>query len=175
MNAERREEGLRWYAIYTNPKHEERANNNLESWGVPTFSPRLREGRRNQFTGAMTYISKPMFPRYIFAKFDAARMLNKIWHTRGVDSVLCFGGSPVSIDDEIIAMLQARVGEDGYVGLGEQLKPGDKVVITDGPLKNFAGVFERDMKDSERVMVLLTAITYQGRLCVDKDLVRKVA
>ncbi len=175
MNAELMEEGLRWYAIYTNPKQEERASSNLEAWGVRTFSPRLREGRRNQFTGAMTYVGKPMFPRYIFAQFDAAELLHKIWYTRGVDSVLSFGGNPVSIDDEIIALLQARVGEDGYVGLGEQFKPGDKVIITDGPLKNFAGVFERNLKDSERVMVLLTAISYQGRLCVEKDLVKKVA
>jgi transcriptional antiterminator RfaH len=175
VSAKQIEEVSHWYAVHTNPKQEDRAYTNLESWGVHAFSPRLRDGRRNQFTGAVTYFSKPMFPRYIFAKFDAAKQLHKIWYTRGVHSVVCFGGSPVLIEDEIMALLQSRVGADGYVGLGEELKSGDKVVITDGPLKDFSGVFERDMKDSERVMVLLTAISYQGRLCVERALVRKVA
>lgn len=175
MNVESIEEGSHWYAIHTNPKQEERACINLEAWGVRTFSPRLRDGRRNQFTGLVTYFSKPMFPRYIFSEFDAAEMLHKIGHTRGVQSVVSFGGSLVSIEDEIITMLQARVNSDGYVRLGEELTRGDKIVVTDGPLKHFEGVFERDMPDSERVMVLLTTISYQGRLCVEKDSVRKVA
>jgi transcriptional antiterminator RfaH len=175
VNIEQIEEGSRWYAIHTNPKQEERACSNLEIRGLRTFSPRLRDGRRNQFTGVITYFSKPMFPRYIFAKFDAANLLHKIWHTRGIHNVVCFGGSLVSIEDEIIELLQAQVGGDGYIKLGEELKRGDKVVITNGLLKDFAGVFERDMKDDERVMVLLTAISYQGCLCIEKGLVRKAA
>ncbi|MDT7540863.1 MAG: transcriptional antiterminator RfaH [Acidobacteriota bacterium] len=174
MNIAHIEEDSSWYAIHTNPKQEERAHSNLAAWGVRTFNPRLRDARRNQFTGAVSYFSKPMFPRYIFAKFNVVNLLHKICHTRGVHSVVCFGGAPVSIEDEIITLLQARVGEDGYLKLGEELKCGDKVVITDGPLKDFAGVFERDMEDSERVMVLLTTISYQGRLCVERGLVRKV-
>ncbi|MCA1568627.1 MAG: hypothetical protein LC803_23875 [Acidobacteria bacterium] len=175
MNIEQIEKGSHWYVIHTNPKQEVRACSNLEAWGVRTFSPRLRDGRRNQFTGIVTYFSKPMFPRYIFAKFDAADLLHKIWHTRGVHSVVCFGGSLVPIEVEVITLLQAQVDENGYIRLGEELKRGDRVVVTDGLLKDFAGVFERNMKDNERVMVLLTTISYQGRLCVEKGLVRKVA
>ncbi|HEX8560145.1 MAG TPA: transcription termination/antitermination NusG family protein [Pyrinomonadaceae bacterium] len=175
MKTELREDGACWYAIQTHLKQEDRAYCNLAAWGLRAFSPRLREGRRNQFTGAVTYFSKPMFSRYIFARFDAASLLHKICYTRGVKNVVCFGGSPVPIDDEVIAMLQARVGADGYVKLGEELKHGDRIVITGGPLKDFAGVFERGMKDSERVMVLLTTISYQGSFSVGKEMVRKVA
>jgi transcription antitermination factor NusG len=116
-----------------------------------------------------------MFPRYIFARFDADRQLHQIWHTRGVDAVVRQGENPAVIDDEIIGLLQARSDENGFVKLGDEFQSGDKIVITDGPLRNFAGVFERDMKQSERVMVLLNAVSYQGHVMVGRNDLRKVA
>nr|QEO74513.1 hypothetical protein [uncultured bacterium] len=116
-----------------------------------------------------------MFPGYIFARFDADRLLHKVWYTRGVHSVIGFGGSPSPIADEVINLLQTQVGEDGYIKLGDDLKRGDKIVVTEGPLKNFVGVFERRMQGSERVMVLLDTVSYQGRLAVESDAVKKAA
>jgi transcriptional antiterminator RfaH len=175
VSIEQREEDLRWYAIRANPQQEERAAGTLRAWGVETFSPRLKEGRRNQFTGAMTYFGRPMFPGYIFARFDADRLLSKVWYTRGVNHVVGFGGSPAPIDDEVIELMQLRVGDDGFVRLGDELRRGDKIVITDGALKNFVGVFERGLKGNERVMVLLDAVSYQGRLSVERAAVKKAA
>jgi transcriptional antiterminator RfaH len=164
-----------WYALQTNPKQEDRAHGNLLAWGVESFSPRLREGRRNEFSGAVTYYGKPMFPRYIFARFDAEKMLSKIWYTRGVHSVVGFGGGPSPIPDEVIEVLRSQVGADGYVKLCDEFKPGEELVITSGPLKNFRGVFERRAKDRERVLLLLEAVNYQGRLSVESDAVRRCA
>ena len=175
MSIEQRAESPCWYAIRVNPQQEERANGNLTAWGVESFSPRLKKGRRNEFTGITTYFSKPMFPGYIFARFDADRLLHKVWYTRGVHSVIGFGGSPSPVADEVIDLLQTQVGEDGYVKLGDDLKRGDKIVVTEGPLKNFVGVFERRMKGSERVMVLLDTVSYQGRLAIESDAVKKAA
>lgn len=165
----------RWYAIHTNPKQEGRADSNLRAWGVQTFHPKLKEGRRNQFTGVMSYVSISMFPRYIFARFDAGKLLHHVWYTRGVESVVSLGENPAVIDDEIISLLQSQLDENGFVKLEDELKSGDKIVITDGPLKNFAGVFARDMNQSERVLVLLNAVTYQSHVTVSRSDVRKVA
>lgn len=162
-----------WYAIHTNPKQEERACRNLQAWGVESLSPRLKERRRNQFTGAAVYVSKPLFPRYIFARFNAGSLLHKIGFTRGVHSVVSFNATPIPIDDEIIALIQSRVGTDGFVVIGEALRCGDKVVIKDGPMKDLVGIFERDVRESDRVMILLTNVNYQGRLTIDRDLVKK--
>jgi transcription antitermination factor NusG len=59
------------------------------------------------------------------------------------------------------------------VRVNDDLKPGDRVIISGGPLKNLIGVFEREVKGSERIMILLTAIGYQGHLEVDRDLIRR--
>ena len=166
-------ENRQWYVVHTNPKQEERANSNLIAWGVETLYAKLRTRRHNEFTGAPTYITQPLFPRYLFAKFNAREQLSKILFTRGVHNVVCFGDSPACVSEEIIDVIRARIDENGVVKVDNDLKPGDRVVISAGPLRNLIGIFEREVKGSERIMILLTAIGYQGHLVVDRDLIRR--
>jgi transcription antitermination factor NusG len=85
-----------------------------------------------------------------------------------------FGGDPLSVDDEIIKLIQSRVGEDGLVKLDNELNPGDQVMIDSGPLREMVGVFQYDIKGTERVAILLTAITCQGHVIIEKDQVKKI-
>jgi transcriptional antiterminator RfaH len=169
MSVETVDELARWYVLHTHVHQENRAESNLRARSVETFNPRIKQRRLNEFTGAATYISKSLFPRYIFARFPAGALLHKVWFTRGVHSVVSFGESPTPVEDEIINHIQARVGADGFVALNEAFKPGDKVLIKEGPLANLSGVFEHELKDSERVMILLTTINYQGRVMVERE------
>lgn len=164
-----------WYVVHTNPKQEDRADSNLRCWGVETLHPKLRTRRVNEFTGALTYLTKPLFPRYIFAKFNARKQLAKISFTRGVHHVVSFGGQPTSVEDEIIEIISARIDESGFVKIGDELKQGDRVVIKAGPLRDFEGVFESELNDSERISVLLTTISYQGRVVVSRDLLERAS
>jgi transcription elongation factor/antiterminator RfaH len=162
-----------WYAIHTHPKEEDRANSNLRAWNVETFNPKVRERRLNPFTGAASYEKKPLFPRYIFARFDAAALLSKICFTRGVKRVVGFGNGPVPIEDEIIDFIIEKTGEDGFVQLGEELKRGDRVTVKNGLLGELSGIFEREIKDTDRVRILLNAINYQASIVIPKEHVRK--
>ena len=175
MNIEQIKDATQWYVVYTNPKQEDRASDNLRSWGVETLHAKLRTCRYNQFTGAPTFLTKPLFPRYIFAKFNAQKQLAKICFTRGVNNVVSFGGQPASVDESIIQIVSDRIDKDGFVKVGEELKRGDRVIVKAGPLRDFVGVFEEELKDSERISVLLTTISYQGRLVVSRDLLEKVS
>jgi transcriptional antiterminator RfaH len=173
MSGEMMSDNRCWYAIHTKPKEEDRVYSNLIAWGVESFSPRIKEPRYNQFTGKPVNIVKPLFPRYIFARFDAGKMLHKIYYTRGVHSVIGFGSEPTPIDDETIAVIQSRVGKDGFVVIGEDLKRGDEVMIQNGSLKGLSGIFEGPVHDSQRVMILLTTIKYQASIMVDRAVVQK--
>jgi transcriptional antiterminator RfaH len=164
-----------WYLVYTNLKQEERANENLKAWGVETVYAKLRARRYNEFTGAPTYITQPLFPRYLFVKFNAREQLSKVRFTRGIQNVVCFGESLATVDHEIIEIIRERIDENGFVKINQELKPGDKVVISAGPLKNLIGIFEREVKGSDRITILLTAIGYQGHLMVERDLVKRAA
>lgn len=166
-------ESLRWYLIHTQPKQESRAEYNLNAWKIEILAPKLKERRFHPYTSAPTYAIKPLFPGYIFARFKPG-LLSKVHYTRGVHSVVSFGDAPVTVEDEVIEAIRSRIAEDGFVRIGEELKPGDRVLIKSGPLKNLRGVFERELKASERVMILLTSVKYQSRLTVERNVVQKV-
>ena len=173
MDMETRVEDRQWYVVHTNPKQEERANSNLVAWGVETLNPKLKARRHNEFTGIPTYITQPLFPRYLFAKFNAREQLSKILFTRGVHNVVCFGDSPACVSEEILDVIRERIDQNGFVKASNDLKPGDKVVISAGPLRNLTGVFEREVKGSDRISILLTAIGYQGHCVVERDLIKR--
>jgi transcriptional antiterminator RfaH len=162
-----------WYAIRTRPKQESRAENNLSAWKVEVFYPKVQERRRHPYLGTPMYVTKALFPGYLFVRFDADRLLQKIYFTRGVHSVVSFGGQVAPIDNEIIEFIQSQVNEEGFVRIGEELKVGDRVRVNYGPLKSLAGVFERELKDSERIMILFETVGYQGRLVIAKEQVVK--
>lgn len=168
-------EAPRWYALQTHALQEERAAENLNAWGVETFAPKYKERRSNQYTGRPVYFTRSLFPRYMFARFDAGRMLRKVWFTRGVAKVVGFGNGPSPVEDEIIELIKSRVGEDGFVQFNEELKRGDKVVISAGPLVTLEGIFERDLEDGDRVLLLLTAISYQGHVTIERELLKKIS
>lgn len=164
-----------WYVVHTNPKQEDRAYSNLRCWDVETLHPKMKTRRVNEFSGALTYVTKPLFPRYIFAKFDARTQLAKISFTRGVHNVVCFGGQPTLVEEDVIRIISSRIDDNGFVRIGDQLKRGDKVVIKAGPLRDFEGVFERELNDNERISVLLTTISYQGRVVVNRDVLERAS
>ena len=166
--------GARWYVIQTKPKQEERAGSNLRAWKVETFTPRVKE-RRYTRLGGVKYQLKALFPQYIFARFDASRLLHRVYFTRGVHGVVHFGRDPAQVDDEIIAIINSQVGTDGVIDLSEKFKAGDRVIITDGPLKDFVGIFERGDKESDRVMILLTTLKYQGHISLERALLKKIS
>jgi transcription elongation factor/antiterminator RfaH len=163
-----------WYVIHTHPLQEERTDNNLRAWGLETFNPKLRVKRFDQ-AGRPVHVTKPLFPLYIFARFNADRLLGKVNFTRGVRRVVSFGGWLAPIDEQVIDLMRSKVGEDGFIKIGEDLKAGDNVVVKDGPLEGFSGMFERKLKGSDRVRIMLTTIGYQGHMELEREQLKKVS
>jgi len=163
-----------WYTIYAKPRQEERAASNLRAWNIETFAPKLKERRYRSLRGQPIQVVKPLFPRYIFARFDASKLLHKVWFTRGVNSVVSFGGHAVVVSEEIISNIRSRTSEDGFIRTGEELTVGDKVRVKDGLLHGFEGVFESKTKASTRVKLLLNAVNYQCRIEIERDLIERV-
>ena len=171
---------LHWYAIHIKPRQEERAEQNLRTLNagnlnIEIFSPKDRERRFDSTIKQLVHVVKPLFPSYIFGRFETGTMLHKVLFTRGVNNVVNFGHKPAIVPDEIIKLIQLQIGMDGYVKVGEEPALGDTVRIKGGPLNNFVGVFERDASAAERIQLLLSAVSYQCRIEIDRDLIEKVS
>ena len=173
MNSAATHDQTQWYAVRTKLNEEDRADNNLKAWQVETFTPKVKELRTSDFGGGR-YVTKPLFSRYIFARFDVETQLHNINYTRGVQSVVSFGGSPISIDDKVIDRIKEQVDDDGFIRIDE-FKAGDPVRINSGPLQSIEGVFERKLKDKDRVKILLNTMSYGSHLLIDRAMVEKVS
>jgi transcriptional antiterminator RfaH len=162
-----------WYAVYTKPREEERAESNLRAWGMKTFMPRIKEQRGGNSTSKGTV--KYLFPRYLFAHFNSnSGELHKVIYTRGVCNVVRFGDIPCPIDDFIIETIMSQVGREGFITIDDSIRRGDQVRITDGPFRELVGTVDSEMSDHDRLVVLLSSVSYQGRIMIERALVRKI-
>lgn len=165
---------LKWYVVHTHPKQEDRTTSNLQVQGIETLSPKLRVKRYNQFTGQLIRAVRPLFPSYIFARFKFNDSYHRVRFTKGAHSLVSFNNGPAPVDDEVVDLIRARLGSDGLVIMGEELTPGDEVVINEGRFQNFCGIFEREMEDADRVRILLNTVSFQPHVVVDRGMVNKL-
>jgi transcriptional antiterminator RfaH len=161
----------RWYVVQTKPRQDARAESNLRRWNVQTFAPKVREWRRSAGGETSSHVT-PLFPNYLFARFDADVLTAKIRLTRGIQRVVGFGECATPVDDAIVQLIQEQTADDGCVRARE-VQPGDPVEIIDGPLRSFAGVFERRTCAQDRVVILLTTIGGQARVQVAEAAMRR--
>ena len=117
----------------------------------------------------------PMFPCYLFAKFDFEGQWANIRYTRGLRDVVHFGDRPAVLDEWIAEEL-ARRSAHGPIELPKhEFAPGDRVVVVDGPLREFEGMFEQRLSGSERVAILLSIMGRSARTVLPSQMIAAVA
>ncbi len=171
-----------WYVIQTKPLAEERTCANFKAMhdtrfsaaGVETFSPRIKCMARGRAGGDVTR-SKPLFPSYIFVKWDLkdADKQHLVKYTRGVNRILGDGERPVPISDAVIDVIRGRVNGDGIIEQ-ELFGVGDRVKVRRGILKDLEGILERPVSDSGRVDVLLRIFNREMRAKLKCSEIEKV-
>lgn len=165
----------RWYVIHTHAKQEGRAENNLLSWNVETFVPRYRARLHNEFKSAPSYTVRPLFPSYLFARLSSFDMLHKVRYTRGVRDILSMGNKPIPLDDAIITTIRERADGKGLVALEDEIKSGDEVIVNGSAFSSFVAIFDRRMKDTERVVVLLKTAYQFSVILPESSIIKNVS
>jgi len=142
-----------WYVIQTKAGDEGRAEINLSHQGIETFLPLYKVHQFN--FGRVVEKKKPLFPNYLFARFDLSIHYYKVKWTRGVSRIVGFGDSPSPVPEEVIKAIKNRIGKDNLIELDDHWQEGDRVQVISGPLKGLQGLFQKRLSDRERVRILL--------------------
>lgn len=166
----KREEDMKsWYAVSTKSRCEDFARASLDRLGVEVFFPMLRE--RKALHGKCCLRTSPLFPGYLFAKFDVASQLRAVTYARGVKSIVTFGSGSSMVDESIVQAIRSKT-TDGVLELSvSRFSHGQVVRIQDGPLCGLDAVFEKKLDGTSRVVLLLKAISFQARVILDSQLV----
>jgi len=158
---------MHWYAVSTKPHRENQAELHIKQCGIECFLPLLKESkiiRRTRKT-----VIEPLFPGYLFARFDLDKHCRAVSYATGVRKIVEFGSGPVELDATMIDAIKERVS-DGYVTL-MPVRPmyGQIVHIKGGPLAGLEAVFIREMTDRNRVLLLLNTLGFHAKLTLNID------
>jgi transcriptional antiterminator NusG len=108
--------------------------------------------------GSLIESITPLFPCYLFARFELESTLYKVLHTIGVGGVVCAGSTPSEVDPSIIDDISRR-GDNGVIEIPQKtFCAGEHVRLTEGPLEGFAGIFEHYRSGAKRVALLLNVV-----------------
>lgn len=162
--------GLRWYAVYTYPRHERSVLGHLESKGLESYLPTFTTESR--WKDRRVRLQTPVFPGYVFTRIQHGQR-GKVLSSPGVIRILCFNGMPAAIDDAEIESLRLCLERGTVSGPYPLLEVGDRVRVRSGVLEGLEGYISR-CKNDRRLIVPITLINQSVAIEVDVPLLELV-
>jgi transcription termination/antitermination protein NusG len=139
----------RWYAVWTRSRHEQTVRTQLDEKQVAAFLPTMT--RWSRWKDRKKQIDVPLFPGYVFARFDSSERL-AVLKCSGVVSIVSFNGEPAPVPDHEIESIRMLVASTLPYDPCPTIKTGTLVEVSHGPLKGVVGRLTR--KGSQARLVL---------------------
>jgi transcription antitermination factor NusG len=152
-----------WYALRVKSRYENTVATHLQGRGYESLLPLYK--CRRQWSDRFKEIELPLFPGYVFCRFNPLNRL-PVLSLPGVVHVVGVGRTPIPIDKSEIAAVQAAVKS----GLPSQpwpfLQIGRRVRIEYGPLCGLEGILS-GFRGHQRLVLSVTLL--QRSIAVQVD------
>jgi transcriptional antiterminator RfaH len=143
-----------WYCLRSQPKHEHIAAAHLRLLeGVTVFCPRIRFKRATRL--GIVWVTEAMFPGYLFANFNLAKMHSQVRYAHGVSGIVRFADRYPTIEEGSFAQLRDHTGAGEVQQLSYDLSEGDQVKIVGGAFVGLEAVITQVLSAKERVKILM--------------------
>jgi len=166
------ESGLRWYVVRTKLRKETVVEKRIEDLGLEVFLPWLRSRRRvgTRFQWVLT----PLFPGYLFCRLDMVLSGKAARYAPGVRDFVKFGSRIAEVGDDVVGEIRDRC-PGGVAEINPRpSRPGEPIMIKEGPFAGLEAMFERAMIGSERIAILLELLGRQTRLVLSSEMIARV-
>jgi len=152
-----------WYALQVRTRYERVVAEYLSGLGYEWFLPLCRD--RKRWSDRVKQVELPLFPGYLFCRFDVQSRL-PILKTPGVVQIVGYNRQPVPVDESEIAAIQTLVSS----GVPNQpcsfVEIGDRVQIESGPLRGLEGIL---VESRGRHKLVLSVTLLQRSVAVEID------
>ena len=155
----------RWYALYVRSRHEKSVTAQLEAKQYEVFLPLYRV--RHQWADRCKTVSLPLFPGYVFCRFDAATQSPALG-TSGVIDVVRLGCEPEPIETSEIEAIRVIVNSPLSVEPYPSLVRGQRVTVMGGPLKGLAGTL-LDFRSTIRLAISVELLCRSVIVEIERD------
>ncbi len=139
-----------WYALYTKPRHEFKAEEQLRNCGIEYFLPTIT--KMKQWSDRKKKVTEPLFSGYIFVKGNERDRLLALEQYAIVRSIF-FEGKPATVPNWQIENLQKMLESGLDVSVSEKLAVGSLVKIISGPFKDVEGIVYEN-SNQERILAI---------------------
>lgn len=160
-----------WYALYTRPRHEKKVLEILTNKGDEVFLPLLKTKR--QFKDRKREVELPLFPSYIFSKFEFKERFS-ILETHGVMKIVNFQGTPAIVPDWQIESLKKILENPQTLQLENYFRQGDVVEVKEGPFKGLRGTVKQ-LRGESRLAITVDGIMQSISVEIDPDSVETIS
>ena len=160
----------RWYAVQLRTRWESSTATLLFGKGYETFLPTCKTLKRG--SGKWTELEVPLFPGYVFCRFDAHNRL-PVLVTPGVIAVVGRGRIPVPVEDSEIEAIQKAVSTGLRVEPWPYLEVGQLVRIEGGALTGIEGILT-GFKGTHRIVLSVSLLRRSVALEIDRYEVRPI-
>ncbi|WP_295441460.1 transcription termination/antitermination protein NusG [Sphingorhabdus sp. EL138] len=160
--------GASWYVAQVLTQKEAYAALHLARQGFETFYPRFQRTRSH--ARKRDTVLFPLFPGYIFVKFDIK--VDRWLAVNSTQGVIRLVGprlsAPSAVSQELIDLLMSRCSDGVIVRLPEYIRTGERILITAGALAGQIATIEA-LDDRGRVSVLLSLLGTEHSVSVRAD------
>ena len=156
-----------WYILQYKSNSHFLAEKNLNKQGFKTFLPlhTFTSRQVSRFTNA----SKPLFPGYMFIRFNRSESKwHKINNTYGVSRLITFNSTLKSIPTSFVNSLMKQYDLSGKLLPIQKLKKGDQVTVLKGPFANFIATVEKYEAD-QRIWILMDLMGRKTKIQTPSD------
>lgn len=159
-----------WFAVQVRARWEQSTAKILSGKGYETLLPTYQKERR--WGGRLRTIEAPLFPSYVFCRFDVLKRL-PILVTPGVVVIVSRGRIPVSVEPSEIAAIQTLVSSGVQAEPWPYIAVGERVRVESTPLQGLEGILIAH-KGSQRVIVSVSLLRRSVALEIDRACISAV-
>ena len=165
MNMNAGMEGKQWYAVRLRPRAEKMVALHLRDKGYEEYLPLYRSRRR--WSDRMKEVELPLFPGYIFCKFDVTNRL-PILVIPGVISITGCGKIPLPIPEHEITAVQRIVTSTMPYGPWASMHVGQAVRVRSGPLEGLEGQI-LELRNAYHLVISVTMLSRSVSVLIDRS------
>ncbi|MBU1099086.1 MAG: UpxY family transcription antiterminator [Bacteroidetes bacterium] len=139
-----------WFALYTKPRAEFKAEEQLKAEDIENYLPTYKTIR--QWSDRKKKITVPLLPGYIFVHATEKERLTALEQMSIVRTII-FEGKPAVIPDWQIENLQRLLDRDPEVSVIDRIMTGTRVKITSGSFCDVEGIVVLEANNERNLVV----------------------
>lgn len=163
---------LNWYALYTKPRAEFVAEENLAQRDIEVYLPKIQRLRR--WSDRKKKIIEPLFKSYIFIHSTEVQRSLACSMPQIIKTIF-FDGKPSIIPDYQIENLRNLLDKTNDVELIEGIVKGTLVKIIEGPFIGIEGVVYSNLNDESMLAVSIELLNRSIVVQLPKNSLIKIA